>query len=281
MYYYILDPGKLSLPKFEQLQVQLQGLLHEFNISGEIGRVTTLRSIADLVDTAASRGASTIVACGNDDTLNQVLAALRNRDFLVGFLPLDPNTSYLSTILGIPDLLTGIKTIAARRIVGIDLAAINGFHFLSFLEFGVTSQNLEQAGIWKTLQLLSKPTTSWRFKIDDSYVLNINGLGGLLVNSRSTSSKQERIANPTDGLLDLLLIEKITKSEIIKLRDTLVRGQLEELPNPTVIKCKSVEFMEPKGSSLTMFGRQVAKFPTKVQMTGRKQRMIVGKQRTF
>lgn len=281
MYYYILDPGKLSLPKFEQLQVKLQGLLHEFNISGEIGRVTTLRSIPDLVDTAASRGATTIIACGSDDTLNQVLAGLKSRDFLLGFIPLDPHNSYLSTILGIPDLETGIKTIAARRIVSLDLAATGGFHFMSFLEFGITSHNLEQAGIWKTLQLLSKPSTNWRFKIDNSYILDIQGLGGLLVNSRSTSSKQERIANPTDGFLDLLLIERMTKTDTLKLRDTLVRGQLEDLPNPTVIKCKSVEFLEPKGSTLTMFGRTVAKFPATVAMTSRKQRMIVGKLRTF
>jgi diacylglycerol kinase family enzyme len=281
MYYYILDPGKLSLPKFEQLQVELQGLLHEFNISGEIGRVTTLRTIADLVDTAASRGATTIIACGTDDTFNQVLAALKNRDFLLGFIPLDPATSYLSTILGIPDMHNGIKTIAARRIVSIDLAALGGFHFISFVEFGVTSQNLEQAGLWKTLQLLSKPATQWQFKIDNSYTLQVQGLGGLLVNSRSTSSKHERIANPSDGLLDLLLIEKLSKTDLLRLRDTLVRGQLEDLPNPTVIKCKSVEFLEPKGASLTMFGRHVAKFPATVKMIGRKQRMIVGKQRTF
>jgi diacylglycerol kinase family enzyme len=281
MYYYILDPGKLSLPKFEQLQVQLQGSLHEFNISGEIGRVTTLRSIADLVDVAASRGATTIVACGSDDTLNQVLAALKSRDFLLGFIPLEPHTSYLANILGIPDLLSGIKTIAARRIVHIDLAALGAFHFISFLEFGITSQRLEHGSLWKTLKLVSKPGVTWQLKIDGSYILNISGLGGLLVNSRSTSAKQEKIANPTDGFLDLLLIEKLSKTDVLRLRETLAEGKLEDLPNPTIVKCKSVEFLEPRGQTITMFGRPVAKFPALVTMTGRKQRMIVGKQRTF
>ncbi len=281
MYYYILDPGKTPLPKFEQFQVQLQGLLHEFNISGEIGRITTLRSAEDLVGIAASRGATTIIVCGSDDTLNQVLAAIKHRDLLVGFLPLDPKTSYLSTILGIPSLEAGVKTIAARRIVPIDLATLGNFHFISFVEFGITSQNLSQAGMWKTLQLLSKPVTKWKMRIDESYELEIEGMGGLLINSRSTSSKQEKIANPTDGLMDLLLIERISKSDILKFRDVLTRGQLEELPNYTVIKCKVVEFLEPKGQTLTMFSRPVAKFPVKISMLNRKQRMIVGKQRTF
>jgi hypothetical protein len=167
--------------------------------------------------------------------------------------------SVTTTLLSEPN---GIKTIAARRIVKIDLAAIGAFHFISFVEFGITSNNLEDAGIWKTLQLISKPATKWQLKIDNSYILNIQGLGGLLVNSRGTSSKQERIANPTDGFLDLLLMEKMSKSDILKLRNILSKGQLEELPNPTVVKCKSVEFLEPRGQPVTMFGRQVAKFPT-------------------
>lgn len=281
MYYYILDPGKTSLQKFEQFQVQLQGLLHEFNISGEIGRITTLRTVDDLVGIAASRGATTLVVCGSDDTFNQVLAAIKNRDILLGFIPLAPEQSYLATILGIPSLEAGVRTIAARRIVQLDLATLGTFHFMSFVEFGITSQNLSQAGIWKTLQLLSKPVTKWRLRIDDSYTLDVEGMGGLLLNSRSTTSKQERIANPTDDLLDLLLIERISKSDTLKFRDILVRGQLEELPDHTIIKCKSVEFLEPKGHALTMFGRTVAKFPARISMLDRKQRMIVGKQRTF
>lgn len=281
MYYYILDPGKLPLPKFEQLQVELQGLLHEFNISGEIGRVTTLKTVADLVDTAANRGVTTIVACGGDDTLNQVLAALKHRDFLLGFIPLGTKESYLANILGIPDITSGVKTIAARRIANIDLAVVGSFYFISFLEFGVMSQKLEQVGLWKTLQLLSKPSTHWQLKIDNSYILSITGPGGLLVNSRSTSAKQERIANPTDGFLDLLLIEKTSKLDTLRLRDTLRLGKLEALPNPTTISCTSVEFLEPRGHTITMFGRPIAKFPVIAKMTGKKQRMIVGKSRTF
>lgn len=281
MYYYILDPGKIPLQKFEQFQVQLQGLLHEFNISGEIGRITTLRNAEDLVSMAASRGATTLVVCGSDDTFNQVLGAIKNRDILLGFIPIDPEKSYLSNILGIPTLEAGVRTVAARRIVPIDLATLGNFHFMSFVEFGITSKNLAQAGIWKTLQLLSKTVTRWKMRIDESYVLEIEGMGGLLVNSRSTTSKQEKIANPTDGFLDLLLIERISKSDTLKFRNILARGQLEELPDHTTIKCKSVEFLEPKGYALSMFGRTVAKFPAKIHMLERKQRMIVGKQRTF
>src|SRR3989344_8383406 len=114
MYYYIFDQGSLPVDKYEQLQSEATGLMAEFKISGETARVTPLRSIADLVDTASQRGAKTLVACGSDDTFNLVLAALKGRDFVLGFIPFDAN-SYLGKILGIDSVFTGVKTVAGRR----------------------------------------------------------------------------------------------------------------------------------------------------------------------
>jgi len=115
MHYYILDQNGLAIDKFEKLQTQLQGLLAEFKIAGETARVTPLRSIGDLVDTASQRGATTLVACGSDDTFNVMLAQLKGRDFTLGFIPFDED-SMLAKILGVEYLFIGVKTIAGRRI---------------------------------------------------------------------------------------------------------------------------------------------------------------------
>lgn len=281
MHYYIVDPGKLPLHKFEQMQVRLQGMLHEFNIAGEIGRVTTLKTVADLVDTASSRGASTVIACGYDDTLNQTLAAAKHRDFTLGYIPFDSDNSYLSRILGIPDLYTAVKTIAARRIVNVDLAILGTQHFLSFLEFGVTSKNLTKESWWQSLKILSGPNLTWKLRIDDSYDIEVKGLGGLLVNSRGTTRKQDRIANPTDQQLDLLIMESLPKLTVLRYRELVSVGRLEDLPKSTVIKCKKVTFLEPKNQPITMLGRQVARFPVHAELTGKPLKLIVGKNRTF
>lgn len=281
MHYYILDPGKLPIHTFEQLQVQLQGMLHEFNISGEFGRVTTLRTITDLVDTASSRGASTVVVCGNDDTLNQALGAAKHRDFVLGYIPLEPESSYIARIFGSPDIYNAVKNIAARRIVSLDTAKLGNLNFISFLEFGVTSRDFKQEGLWSAMKLLSKPNITWKLRIDDSYDIEVAGLGGLLVNSRGTTSKHEKIANPTDQQLDLLIMESMSKLVVMGYRKLLSLHRLEDLPNSTVIKCKQVTFLEPKGYPLTMLGRQVSKFPATAELTGKPLRIIVGKNRTF
>ncbi len=280
MYYYILDQHSLPIDKFEKLQTELQGLLAEFKISGETARVTPLRSISDLVDTASQRGIRTLVACGSDDTFNQMLAALKGRDFILGFIPFDEN-SYLAKILGSRDVFTGAKTIAARRIEKIDLAKIAGNYFISYLEFGVLSQKLKSAGLWASMKMLSTEPKALTIRIDDSYNVSINALGGLVVNTRSTSALSEKIANPTDSLLDLLILEKLSKTDILRYRKYLAEGLLEKVPKATVIKCKKVQFLQPQGYSLTMLGRIITKAPALVEIIPQRLRMIVGKNRTF
>jgi diacylglycerol kinase family enzyme len=280
MYYYIFDQGDLPVEKFEQLQTEATGLMAEFKISGETARVTPLRSIADLVDTAAQRGAKTLVAVGSDDTFNLLLAALKGRDFVLGFIPLDPE-SYLAKILGIDSVFSGVKTIAARRLEKIDLARLAGNYFLSYLEFGVMSQHLKSSGFFSGLKMLSMEPRGMQIRIDNSYNLNLQALGGLVINSRSLSSKLKHIANPTDSNLDLLVLEKLSKPEILRYRKTIAEGFLEEVPKTTVIKCKKIEFLEPRGMPLTMLGRIVAKLPATVEIIPQRLRLIVGRNRTF
>jgi diacylglycerol kinase family enzyme len=280
MYYYIVDQNGLALEKFEKLQTELQGLLAEFKIAGETARVTPLRSVQDLVDTASQRGANTLVACGSDDTFNMMLASLKGRDFTLGFVPFDENSN-LAKILGIENIFAGIKTIAARRIEKIDLAKIAGNYFISYLEFGVMSHNIKAVSLWQSLKLLSSESKAFTIRVDDSYTVTLNGLGGLVANIRSIANENEKIANPTDGNLDLLILERLTKMQVLRYREAIAEGGLEKVPNTSVIKCKKIQFLEPRGFPLTMLGRVVAKFPATVEIIPQRLRMIVGKNRTF
>ncbi|MBI5530730.1 MAG: hypothetical protein HY918_04515 [Candidatus Doudnabacteria bacterium] len=280
LYYYILDQNGLPIEKFEKLQTELQGLLAEFKIAGETARVTPLRSVQDLVDTASQRGAKTLVACGTDDTFNMMLAALKGRDFTLAYIPFEED-SVLAKILGVDSVYSGVKTVAGRRIEKIDLAKIYDNYFISYLEFGVMSHRLKNTGLWQSLKLLSSEARSFTIRVDDSYNVTINGLGGLVANIRAASSKDEKIGNPTDGNLDLLILEKLNKLQIMTYRGDIAQGSLEKVPNATVIKCKKIQFLEPRGFNLTMLGRVVAKFPATVEIIPQRLRMIVGKNRTF
>src|SRR5258708_3025496 len=121
MYYYILDNHNIPQKEFERNQTELQSLLTEFKISGEMARVTPLRIIPDLVDTGANRGKTNLIACGTDETFQQMLASVKDRDFTLGFIPFTQDTQ-LGRILGFKDIPSAIRSIAGRRIEKIDAA---------------------------------------------------------------------------------------------------------------------------------------------------------------
>lgn len=280
MYYYILDSQNIDPVEFEQKQIALQSYLAEFKISGEMARVTSLRTIADLVETASNRGVKTLVACGSDATFNLMLSYIKGRDFTLAFIPLD-DQSYLSKILGINDLYTAVKTLAARRIEKIDLAVMNGSYFISYVEFGIASDKLKSMGWMSSIRALSIPAHQVQIRIDDSYTIDINCLGGIIANTRSASSNDQTIANPTDGFLDLLIVERLARVNTLKYKKEIVDGSLELIPGTSVVKCKKVEFIEPLGFPLTISGRVFAKAPATIEIIPRRLRLIVGKNRTF
>ena len=111
--------------------------------------------------------------------------------------------------------------------------------------------------------------------------MDITCLGGTVTNSRATSSSNSTIANPTDGLLDLMILEKMNKIDVMKYKPDIANGVLENIPGTSVIKCKQVEFLEPRGFPLTIAGRTFAKVPAVISIFPRQLRMIVGKNRTF
>jgi diacylglycerol kinase family enzyme len=280
VYYYILDPHNLSLQKFEKIQIELQGLLAEFNVNGEVGRVTALRNIPDLIETASQRGANTLIACGSDDTFNLMLAQLRGRDFTVGFIPLD-ETSYLGKILGLDSLHTAVKTIAARRIEKIDLAKMGSTYFIGSAEFGITGHDIKNVSLWNSFTTLAGKIMEYQIRIDNSYTITAQSVGGAVVNTRMTSASTQALANPTDGYLDLLLMDALPKSTILRHKQDIIDTMLENTPRSSVIKCRRIEFIEPRGLGLSIAGKVMTKFPEIIEIIPRRLKMIVGKNRTF
>jgi len=281
MYYYILDTHGIPQKDFERNQTELQGLLTEHNINGEMARVTPLRIIQDLVDTAANRGATTLIACGTDQTFNQVLASIREHEFTLGFVPFIAGTQ-LGRILGIKDVASAARTIASRRTERIDIAKINHQYFISYLEMGVGQYTNKDVGVFSLMKLFSSGPVQLKMRIDDSYFITSKVMGALIINTRGTGSKSDgSIGNPQDGYLDLLLLERINKFGVIQNRADVVSGFYEKVPGATVIRCKKIEILEPLNQKIFIDGKETFKTPAKIEVIPNKFRMIVGKDRTF
>ncbi|MBX4191242.1 MAG: hypothetical protein KW804_00355 [Candidatus Doudnabacteria bacterium] len=268
MYYYIVDPQKISQREFERVQHNLYSSLSEYRISGEVVRVTGLRSIQQLVENAFSHEAKTIVAVGNDQTLHEVINGIGKREMIVGFIPLIK--SELGNILGIRDLEQAAKIIAFRRVESMDVGLVNNNYFLSKLSFGAIGDNRWAPSMDKTFEI--------KLKIDDQYFAEQTIATGIIVNCRDTN---DSLTKPNDGNLDILLLPKLSTWQVLKYRSDIQSGSFENIPQASVIHGKKLEILAPEGMSMKIGDWIIAKTPAIIEIIPSALKIIVGKERKF
>jgi len=205
MYYYIIDPQKLPQRQFERVQNELYSSLSEYRVAGESMRVSGMRPVSQLVESAFSHNAKTIIAVGSDETLHDVINCVKSRDVVIGFVPL--YKTELSQTLGLDGINNACKYISLRRIALIDAGTVNNTLFLSKLSFGFNLQeNGKTPSSWNLniiKNLFNQKVFDVSFSGDESYKASLKVLGGMIINSRGNSSTESLIANPTDGILDV------------------------------------------------------------------------------
>ena len=287
MYFYILDAGRERENKYlERIQGRLLNLLGEFHIEGEYYRVTSIRSVELLVEQAVNLEAKTIVAVGSDATLNKTINALlrKKTDLVVGFIPLDEGAA-LGKILGMSlEVEQAVKTLSGRLIADLDLGQIGEHYFVSRVDLGPTPLTavkpgfLGLSGIRTLLKLEPFPV---QLSLEKSYTLTSEVLGVQIINCRDNENCKLKLGNPTDGLLDILVLNKLSGAQIVRHRRELESGCLDNVPGTTVMHAKRIEILGPRKLPLQIEGQVYTKAPAIVSVAKQKIKMIVGKGRQF
>jgi len=283
MYYYIIDPQKLNQKEFERVQNQLYSCLSELRISGETSRVTPLRPVSQLVETALERGATTIIAVGTDATLQEVINALGERDMTIGFVPI--MRTELSVTLGIPDVESACRIIAQRRVEHLDLGRIGTSYFLTALSFGASLAGntglTGWLGIKASSALAGAPPFKISLKLDQQLAASAEIISGLVLNSRSAQCSDISAVKPNDGMLDIMLLPKLSRSQALIHRHKIAAGCWESVPGVTVFHAQKIFIDGPEGLSINIEGKTVGKCPGTIEVLTRRIRIIVGRERMF
>ncbi len=265
MYYYIVDPQKITQQQFERVQNLLYSSLSDYRISGEVARVTGLRTIAQLVENAFAREVKTLVAVGSEETLHDVINATKGRDVAVGFIPL--LDSEVGKILGMNDIEQASKIIAQRRIAEVDLGVINNTFFVTKLSFGLT-QGAKRGFFPK----LDHPEFELKFSADGQYQASLKIIGGEIINLTPT---------PADGMLDVTLVPKVSTWASLKNRNELRSQNYDNLPGASLLHVKKIEITSPAGLPLKAVGRVVARTPAVIEIVPKALKIIIDKNRTL
>lgn len=130
MFFYFYDTF-INEKKYESALIKTENRLIELGINGRIEKLTILRNGKELIEEAIKRGAHTIIAVGDDNTLLKIINIVANHKVTVGFIPL--RESSLAKILGIKDSLDACNVLSKRLIKKVNLGKANQNYFFASL----------------------------------------------------------------------------------------------------------------------------------------------------
>jgi diacylglycerol kinase (ATP) len=231
----ILHGARADLPALRHLVewVRAKGHVVRPRVTWEAG------DGAELAREAVAAGVDTVVACGGDGTVNEVLNGLDGSDVPMGIVPIGTANDFAKQV-GIPDDADHAMDVILRgHPQRIDTASLNGRRFLNVSTAGVgaeaTAETPTEAK--QTLGALAYAITGIR-KLKDlepkkarvrgpGFAFSVDFFLLAVGNARVTGggTAMTPLANVRDGLLDLCIVEAMGKAEFAKLLLLVKRGE--------------------------------------------------------
>lgn len=254
MYFYLYDTFVLD-KKFESQLTKIEHRLIELGINGQIGKLSILRNMEQMIQDAIKKGAETIIIVGNDKTFSRAVKVLVKEKVTVGYIPFDSKSRYAKA-LGIQNSDEAVNILSRRIVEKIDIGRVNNsIYFLTSVEFDTEGQPI-------TIDCNKK------FKvIPDSSIKHVSICNfGNIVEAKEVFKNLP--SNPRDGNLEMVLYGP----------GSVRKGKGKD----SLIPVKKIR-VESAGQqiALRVDGEIVAKTPSIIETSPLKIKLIVGKKRMF
>ena len=263
----------------------------ELRARGFEQRFEYTKSLAHARDLAleAAAGGEVAVAFGGDGLISAVAGALRHTDGVVGILP-GGRGNDLCRVLGIP-----LKPVAACGVLAtgverrVDLGEAGGRAFAGIASCGfdsVVNQIANETTVVRgspvyALALL-RALPGWRavgfeVGIDGDPPRQFTGYSVAAANSRQFGGGMRLApdASLTDGLLDVVIIEDMTKLRFLRLTPTVFSGRHLRYREVSVLRGREVHISATEPFTLYADGEAIAELPVTVRVLPAAVRMIV------
>ena len=263
----------------------------ELRARGFEQRFEYTKSLAHARDLAleAASGGEVAVAFGGDGLISAVAGALRDSDGVVGILP-GGRGNDLCRVLGIP-----LKPVAACGVLAsgvvrpLDLGEAGGRTFAGIASCGfdsVVNQIANETTVVRgspvyALALL-RALPGWRaagfeVTLDGGEVRRFTGYSVAAANSRQFGGGMRLApdASLTDGLLDVVIIEDMTKLRFLRLTPTVFSGRHLRYREVSVLRGREVHISATESFTLYADGEAIAELPVTVRVLPAAVRMIV------
>lgn len=185
MHVYIYD-SFLQASKYNGILAKIETRITDLGLNGKIIRLGAMKNFYNAVWEEIKKGAKTVTAVGNNQTINSLINAVAGSSIPVGFIPVGENNS-LAASLGIENEESACDILAARRIEKLDAGLANNHLFLSYA--AISSQGI-----------ILEINNGCFLEIAEKGEINIINLP--VKNSRQIEGKK---SEPQDGILELII----------------------------------------------------------------------------
>lgn len=264
MYFYIYDSLVEENKEYAHLVARMETQINNLGLGGERAKVTSLKTIEQLVLEAAQKKCEPIVIVGRDRSFSEAASCLarHGKNITLAFVPLRKKSA-IGNLLGVTRD-NAITILSRRTIKKVMLARANGHYFLSRVSCRAEHSRQTTVGaLFK--KLFQKKVVSFfvpRILIDDDCVIQskINSLDvfpGFSINK-----------------LEIKLSRTTERRSWISRKNRDHREQSIFWPRRALINCQ-------KPLPVWIDGRQISRTPLKVSLTTKQINLIVGPQRRF
>lgn len=238
----------IALPRLQEAGFRVRQLAGR---DGDEARDLAARAVAD--------GLETLVVCGGDGMVHLAVQVLANTPTALGIIPGGTGND-VARYLGIPrnDPQAAADVVVGSRVRMIDLAKAGPTYFVTVLASGFDSRVNERANAmrWPRGQMRYTLATLAELRVFEplSYTLDIDGevrrLDAMLVavGNGPSFGGGLRIAEGAeidDGLLDVVVIKPMSKSELVRVYPKLYTGGHVTHPQYEHHRCRSITIAAP------------------------------------
>jgi YegS/Rv2252/BmrU family lipid kinase len=238
---------------------------------------------------AAAAAGEVAVAFGGDGLIGAVAGALRNSEGVVGVLP-GGRGNDLARVLGIP-----LEPVAACEVIAngvprsIDLGEVGGRTFVGIASCGFDSDVNRIANearlirgnlvyTYGALRALPRwhPAT-FKVTLDGSQTYTVVGDTIAAANSKAYGGGMLLApdASLDDGLFDVVMIEHVSKAQVLRLLPGVFKGKHVHHPAVKVVRAQQVEIDADRPFALYADGDPIAELPATVRVLPAAGRVLV------
>ncbi|KOP39790.1 diacylglycerol kinase family lipid kinase [Flavobacterium sp. WLB] len=223
----------------------------------EVDYTNQKKHAIELTKAAIAQNPDYIIACGGDGTINEVASSLIGTSIKLGIVPVGSGNG-LASNLNIPrDFDKAIAIIKKGHATAMDVGQVNDKYFFSNMGIGIDAliiKKYERAGK-RTLPAYIKAamSSSLEFKPQktivhfDNKTLEINPLMLFISNSNEMGYNMSLTpkASLQDGLLDMIVIPKLSFLEKIMLGFNVLRNSIEKFKKAQHFLVKEIQIEMP------------------------------------